>query len=234
MRVLWESRASRGLQAGLAALGAVWACAGAAAQARSEVVACGSAAPPPLRLAWREAPGADSVARLAGTTAHLRVENAARVGVLARVDVTLTMRGEVVTRRLPGVWIEPGRAAYLPVSLDTDSGSRPDATAYAVAFAAALPSQGPSLGRAAGPVLYFHDEQGLLLVYGEDALRMRFAGGVLPAGVQRPTVVPAGATLEMALDGRTGERSGAPETFDEAAAERRERARASVVPQGGR
>ncbi len=228
-------RAARGLLAGLAALCAVGAGELVEAQAVSDIVGCGSAAPPPLRLVWREAPGADSVATLAGSSASLRVENAARVGVFARVEVRLMTRGEALTRRLPDVWIEPGRAAHLPVSLEADAGARPDGTAYAVASAAARSAQGESLGRAGAAVLYFHDERGLLSVYGEDALRTRFAGGVLPAGVKRPATVPAGATLEMVFDGRDGEPVAALEAFDETAAKRRERAQAGLAaPKGGR
>lgn len=233
MQDQWGSQAARGLARGLAALWAVGLCAQAGAQTRGDVVACGSAAAPPLRLAWREAPEPDSVGVLAGTSARLRVENAARVGVFARLDVTLTTSDGVVTRRLPDVWLEPGRATDVPVALDTDA--RLDATAYVTALATALPARGASLGRAVAPALYFHDDHGRLRVYGEGALRTRFAGGVLPAGVGRPDAVPAGATLEMTFDARSGETVSEQATFDEDAAERRERAGAGrVIPQGGR
>ncbi len=233
MQDLWGSQAARGLARGLAALCAVSVCAQAGAQARGDVLACGSAAAPSLRLAWQEAPGADSVAVLAGSAARLRVENAARVGVFARLDVTLTTSDGAVTRRLPDVWLEPGRATYVPVALDTDA--RLDATAYVTALATALPARGASLGRAVAPALYFHEDNGRLRVYGEGALRTRFAGGVLPAGVGRPDAVPAGATLEMTFDASSGEAVSGSATFDEDAAVRRERAAAGrVTPQGGR
>jgi hypothetical protein len=217
----------------LAGLALLWAACASGAQAQSDVIACGSAAPPPLRLAWREAPEAGSVAMLAGSSAHLRVENTTRVGLVARVDVTLMTHGEAVERRLPDAWIEPGQAAYLPVSLEADAGPGPDATAYATASAAAVPAQGRALGRSTAPVLYFHADRGSLLVYGEDALRTRFAGGVLPPGVRRPAAVPAGATLEMAQDGRDGAPVSALETFDEAAAVRREQAQAQRATRNG-
>lgn len=223
----------RSLLAGLALLWAVGAGDMAGAQARSDVIACGSAARPPLRLAWREAPEGDSVATLAGSSAHLRVENAARVGVSARVDVTLVTRGEAVTRRLPDVWIEPGRAAYLPVSLETGTGARAEATASVAASALATAEDGRSLGRVTAPVLYFHDDGGALSVYGEEALRTRFAGGVLPAGVKRPAAVPAGATLEMVQDGRDAAPVAALDTFDEAAAAQREQAQAGLTTRNG-
>jgi hypothetical protein len=229
----WGNTWPRRLLAGLALLWAAGAGPLSGAEAGNEVIACGSAAPPPLRLAWREAPEADSVATLAGSSAYLRVENALRVGVFARVDVTLTTRDEAVRRRLPDVWIEPGRTAYLPVSLEADAGLRPQATAWAAASAAAVPAQGRALGRAGAPVLYFHEEGGVLHVYGEDALRTRFAGGVLPAGVRRPAAVPAGSTLEMALDGRAGAPLAALETFDETAATQREQAQAELTTRNG-
>lgn len=231
MQDLWGSQAARGLARGLAALWAVGVCAQAGAQARADVVACGSAAAPALRLAWHEAPEPDSVAVLAGSSARLRVANTARVGVFARLDVTLTTSDGAVTRRLPDVWLEPGRATYVPVALESDA--RLDATAYVTVLATALPAQGASLGRAVAPALYFHADHGRLSVYGEGALRTRFAGGVLPAGVRRPDVVPAGARLEMTFDATSGEAVSGLTTFDEDAAQRRERAGAGR-PQGGR
>jgi hypothetical protein len=190
----------------------------------NKVVACGSAAAPAVDLVWQDASAEGGVSTASGYEVTLRIGNHLDRELRARTEITVNTPGGVVRRRLPDVRIAPHGSTLVPVSLEEWASSPPAGTSFALAFAEAWAADDNRIGRAAAAPLYFHDDRGTFVVYGESALRQRFHGRAS---------TPAGATLEMTSHGGSGERHPELEPRDEVALQDREQALSRVpAPKG--
>jgi hypothetical protein len=169
----------------------------------------------PLSVVWVELQDTE-VAQVVGGSVEATLANLSETPVTAGISIERSSGVERATGYHSTVVIEPGETSTIAVELlpaDLDLGNvetalnlRLDATV--VAGAGVEVNDEAALGHYQSSTLYFHGaSDGSYAVYGEDALRETFAGGLVsPEGLAKgnEVAVPDGATLEAVVVGAEG------------------------------
>jgi|GEM_PF-1353460 len=167
-------------------------------------------APEAVRLSWRQAPDADSVAVMDTETPTLVIENLTRETISLEIKAIAddgSQRSE--TRNVASLRLGGGEAETFSIGIG-DFGIAPSRLQYSgqlFASAHVVLADGETTQQIDSPMLYFHPVEGrenAITVYGERALVERFRGGDFRLQLPREQIYPEGAVNSRVIEGGSG------------------------------
>lgn len=135
--------------------------------------------PASVQLAWERLPSPASEATLGRSELTLRVENVDASALEIRPISIGFIAGRRTIHELPALRLDGRTSAEIVVSLDPGEvdWSSVKSSAHLYVIAEVIGASGRTRERAHSPVVYFHEADGAMLAYGEQAMRERHGRG---------------------------------------------------------
>jgi hypothetical protein len=145
----------------------------------------------PVKLAWTDAPSADSIEALDDGVAWVAISNHTETAITARVTIIVGNGSESIEHVASdeGLTLLPGQSTNFAVDLGALRIANPSVrnSENALVRLDFPDPMGSGPGQAFSSTLYFHQDGDEIIAYGQDALRDQFDGGDLQ-GIVDPTV----------------------------------------------